>query len=211
MSASRGNAAPEGWKRPEAAFRFGRTPKGARSASRVLILLNAMKIRVDSLEYKCWHEVGHATVCLHLGGDVDFIEFLDGDARGQARARCVVTPEIARSVACGGFAAEVYLLKNGYAEQAPGDKRDIERIPFDSAVIDCLDFWGREVETYDGFTDAETTEFVNQAIGSDNRGGVVPIIAQHFSRMEELVRELCEARRVEGRRVRELLRRGIPR
>lgn len=48
--------------------------------------LSFMKIRVDSVEYKCWHEVGHATVCLHLGGDVDFIEFLDGDARGYARA-----------------------------------------------------------------------------------------------------------------------------
>jgi hypothetical protein len=65
-----------------------------------------MKIAVDSIEYKCWHEVGHATVCLSLGGDIDLIEFLAGDLRGHARARCVVTPEIERSVACGGFAAE---------------------------------------------------------------------------------------------------------
>jgi hypothetical protein len=171
-----------------------------------------MKIRVDSVEYKCWHEVGHATVCLHLGGDVECIEFLDGDARGHARTRCCdIPPEIERSVACGGFAAEVYLLKNGYAEQAPGDKRDIDRIPFDSAAIDCLDFLGRAVETYDGFTDAATREFVNHAIGSDGDGGVVPIIAQHFSRMQELVRELCEARRVEAGRMKELLRLGNPR
>jgi hypothetical protein len=40
-----------------------------------------MKIRVDSVEYRCWHEVGHVAVCLHLGGDVDFIELLEGDAR----------------------------------------------------------------------------------------------------------------------------------
>jgi hypothetical protein len=72
-----------------------------------------MKIIVDSDEYKCWHEVGHATVCLHLGGDVDFIEFLDGDARGSARTRCDDIPGTERSVACGGFAAEVYLLKKG--------------------------------------------------------------------------------------------------
>jgi hypothetical protein len=45
-----------------------------------------MKILIDSVEYKCWHEVGHATVCLHLGGDVDFIEFLESDTRGHARA-----------------------------------------------------------------------------------------------------------------------------
>jgi hypothetical protein len=170
-----------------------------------------MKILVDSVEYKCWHEVGHATVCLHLGGDVECIEFLDGDARGHARTRCChIPPEIERSVACGGFAAEVYLLKNGYADQASGDKRETDRIPFDSAVIDCLDFWRREVETYDGFTDAETREFLDHAIGSDHRGGVVPIIAQHFSRMQEVVRELRDAKRIDGRRIKELLGLGIP-
>jgi hypothetical protein len=48
-----------------------------------------MIIRVDSIEYKSWHEVGHATICLNLGGDVAFIEFLDGDVRGHARNRCL--------------------------------------------------------------------------------------------------------------------------
>jgi len=171
-----------------------------------------MRIRVDSVEYKCWHEVGHATVCLYLGGDVDFIEFLDGDARGHARTRCEIMPGNERSVACGGFAAEFYILKIGYAEQAPDDKRDIGLVPYDSAVIDCLDFWGRKLETYkDGFTEAETKAFVNHAIGLDGNAGVVPIIAQHFSRMQELVSELCEARRVEGGRVKQVLRLGIPR
>jgi hypothetical protein len=189
---------------------FASTPKDARSAS-ALILRDAMTIRVDSVEYKCWHEVGHATVCLHLGGDVDCIEFLDGDARGYARARCVVTPEIERSVACGGFAAEFYLLNNGYAERAPDDERDISQIVFDNATIDCLDFWGRDVGSYEGFTEAETREFVNPAIGSDGYGGVVPIFKQYFLRMQVLVRELCEARRAEGTRVKELLRPAIHR
>ena len=169
-----------------------------------------MKIRVDSVEYKCWHEVGHATVCLHLGGDVDFIEFLDGDARSFARARCVDTPEIERSVACGGFAAEFYLLKNDYAEQAPDDKRDINTIVFNNASMDGHAFWGREYSS-EGFTEAETREFMNHAIGSDGNGGVVPIIILYFSRMQELVRELRDARRVEGSRVKELLRIGISR
>lgn len=169
-----------------------------------------MKIRVDSVEYKCWHEVGHATVCLHLGGDVDFIEFLDGDARGAARARCVVTPEIERSVACGGFAAEFYLLKNGYAEQAGDDKRDINRVVFDNATIDGHAFWGRKLGD-DAFTQAEAREFMNHAIGPDGLGGVIPIFIQYFSEMQELVRELRDARRVEGRRVKELLRREISR
>lgn len=38
------------------------TPTNAQSASATLILPMRMKIAVDSIEYKCWHEVGHATV-----------------------------------------------------------------------------------------------------------------------------------------------------
>jgi hypothetical protein len=164
-----------------------------------------MKIRVDSVEYKCWHEAGHATICLHLGGDVDSIEFLDGDARGHAVAHCCdVTPEIERSVACGGFAAEFYLLKNGYAEKRADDERDISQIVFHNATHDREEFWGRKFGS-DGFTEAEDKEFMRQAIG------LTPIFDQHFSRMQELVRELFDARRVEGRRVKELLRLGIPR
>ncbi|MGP0083492.1 MAG: hypothetical protein ACLP0B_07680 [Steroidobacteraceae bacterium] len=169
-----------------------------------------MKIIVDSVEYKCWHEVGHATVCLHLGGDVECIEFLDGDARGYARARCVVSSGIERSVACGGFAAEVYLLNNGYAERAHDDKRVIDQIVLNNATTDCLDFWGRGIANYDGFTEDETRGFVTHAIGSDGNGGVVPIFKQYFSGMQRLVRELHDARRVEGSRVKELLRLGIP-
>ena len=169
-----------------------------------------MKIRVDSDEYKCWHEVGHAVVCLHLGGDVEFIEFLVGDARGHARTRCIGTPGTERSVACGGFAAEFYLLNNGYAEQAHDDKRDINRIVFDNASGDGHDFWDREYSS-EGFTEAETRAFMNHAIGPDGHGGVIPIIKQYFSQMQEVVRELLAARRVEGKRVKELLRAGIRR
>jgi hypothetical protein len=42
-------------------------------------------------------------------------------------------------------------------------------------------------------------------------GFVAPIFNQYFPGMQELVRELCDARKVEGRRVKELLRGGIPR
>jgi hypothetical protein len=169
-----------------------------------------MKICVDSVEYRCWHEVGHATVCLCLGGDVDFIELLPDDSRGHARARCVVTPEIERTVACGGFAAEFYLLNNSHAEQVRDDERDINRILFHNATHDREDFWGRKLGREEAFTEAEDRGFMNHAIGSDGCGGLVPIFSQHFSGMQELVRELCEARRVEGRRVKELLRLGIP-
>jgi hypothetical protein len=169
-----------------------------------------MKIVVDSVEYKCWHEVGHATVCLHLGGDVECIEFLDGDARGHARARCVVASEIERSVACGGFAAEFYLLNRGYAVQAPDDKRDINQVVLNNASMDGHAFFGREYSS-EGFEETETREFMNHAIGPDGRGGVVPIIDAYFSAMQELARELLATRKVEGWRVKELLGPRIPR
>lgn len=169
-----------------------------------------MKIVVDSEEYRGWHEVGHATVCLHLGGDVDFIEFLDGDARGFARASCIHNPELRRSVACGGFAAEFFLLNKGYAERAPEDHRSIDSVVFNNASTDGHAFWGRAYSS-EGFEEAETREFVNHAIGPDGNGGVVPIFDLYFSRMQELVRELLSARRVEGRRVKEILRLGTTR
>lgn len=169
-----------------------------------------MKIRIDSDEYRCWHEVGHATVCLHLGGDVDFIELLDGDARGHARTRCVIiSSEIEKAVACGGFAAEFYLLKNGYAERGCNDERDISMIVFHNATNDREDFWGRRLGTDEAFTAEEDKTFMHHAIGSDGYGGVVPIFNLYLPGMQELVRELCDARRVEGRRVKELLRIGI--
>ena len=164
-----------------------------------------MKVRVDSVEYRCWHEVGHATVCLHLGGDVDFIELLEGDARGHARARCVVTPEIERTVACGGFAAEFHLLNNSYAEQGPDDERDINRVLFHNATHDREDFWGRKLTKEEAFSETEDVAFMHHAIGSDGHGGVVPIFIQHFSEMQQLVRELCESKIVLGGRIKELL------
>jgi hypothetical protein len=160
-----------------------------------------MKILVDSVEYKCWHEVGHATICLHLGGDVELIEFLDGDARGHARTCCVVTPEIEKSVSCGGFAAEFYLLDKGYAERGGDDERDISQIVFHNATNDREDFWRRKLGRDEAFSNAEDEEFMHYAIEF-----VTPIFNQYFPEMQELVRELCDARRVEGRRVRELLR-----
>jgi len=160
-----------------------------------------MKILIDSFEYRCWHEVGHATVCLHLGGDVELIEFLEGDARGHARTRCVVTPGIEKNVVCGGFAAEFYLLKSNYAERANGDYRDVSQIVFHNATGDREDFWERKLAGDEMFSTAEDEKFMNHAIGS-----VVPIIEQYFPKMQKLVRVLCDASRVEGSRVKAILR-----
>ena len=102
-------------------------------------------------------------------------------------------------------------MNNGYAEQGPDDERDVSRILFHNATSDREDFWGRKLCSDEVFSEAEDREFMNHAIGSDGLGGLVPIFNQHFSGMQVLVRELCEARSVEGRRVKDLLRRGVPR
>src|SRR5580692_9679773 len=165
-----------------------------------------MTVRVDSVEYKCWHEVGHATVCLHLGGDIDFLELLEGDPRGHARARCLVTPGIERTVACGGFAAEFYLLNNRYAEKGPDDERAINRVLFHNATHDREDFWGRRLGRDEEFTEAEDQEFMNHAIGHGGFGGVIPIFDRNFYKMQELVKELRVLKRVDGKQVKQLLR-----
>ena len=102
-------------------------------------------------------------------------------------------------------------MNNGYAERGRDDERDISRIVFHNATSDREGFWGRKLGRDEAFTEAEDREFMNHAIGPNGHGGVVPLFNQHFSGMQELVRELCEARKVEGGRVKELLRFGTPR
>src|SRR5258705_12080163 len=116
----------------------------------------------------------------------DLMPALVLDARGHARARCVVTSEIEKSVACGGFAAEFYLLDKGYAERGRDDERDISQIVFHNATGDREDFWGRKLGRDEAFTEAEDREFMNHAIGS-----VVPIFNLYLPGMRVLVRELC--------------------
>jgi len=80
------------------------------------------------------------------------------------------------------------------------------RFVFHNATQDREEFWGRKLGRDEQFTTAEDTEFMNHAIGN-----VAPIFDQYFSRMQEVVRELFNVRRVEGTRVKQLLRLGIPR
>ena len=159
-----------------------------------------MKIIVDSLEYKAWHEVGHATVCIHLGGIVELMEFLENNLRGHARTSCVVLPEHNQSVACGGFAAEYYLLINKYAEQAVDDTRDINRVVFYNAIPDREAFWGRRLGEDEIFLVEEDRAFMNHAIQH-----VLPIFANYLPGMHLLVRELSHSKRVDGALIKKLL------
>ena len=164
-----------------------------------------MTISVNSDEFRAWHEVGHATVCLHLGGDLDGIEFLGGDARGFAVAHCCdVMPDMERSVACGGFAAEFYLLRAGYVDWI--DLQEITAIVFGNAWKDRQDFAGRTVTEDNDFTKEEDEEFMHHATQI-----VAPIFNLYFSMMQRVVSELLATRQIVGARVKELLQLGIPR
>jgi len=170
-----------------------------------------MKIRIDSDEYRAWHEVGHATVCLHLGGDLDGIEFLEGDGRGFAVARgCDVMPDKERSVACGGFAAEYYLLRAGCVDGVdlndPSAVAAVSDLVFSNAWRDHQAFIWRTVTEDNDFTKEEKEEFMLYAIEH-----VAPIFDQYFARMQTVVSELLAARKIDGARVKALLRIGIPR
>lgn len=162
-------------------------------------------IIMDSDEYRAWHEVGHATVCLHLGGDLDGIEFLEGDARGFAVARgCYVMPETEQSVACGGFAAEIFLLQagriHGIDVNNPKVLSEVSARVFGNAWQDHQDFIGRKVAEDNYFTKDEYESFMNYSIER-----VLPILHLYFERMKIVVSELLVERSIDGARVREIL------
>lgn len=160
-----------------------------------------MTIIVDSSEYQCWHELGHAVACLKFGGEVEFIEFLTNHPRGKAMARCIVMPDMNKLVACAGFAAEFYLLKNRLADKAPVDNRDINEIVFHNATADREAFWERDHTVGDGFSEQEDREFMNHAIEH-----VAPLFDHYFRGMAQLVNELCASRRLEGSRIKDVLK-----
>jgi hypothetical protein len=168
-----------------------------------------MVIRFDSDEYKAWHEVGHATVCLHLGGGLDGIEFLERDDRGFAVARgCAVMPDKERSVACGGFAAEFYLLRAGYVDGVdlndPKVVTEVSARVFSNAWMDQQAFVGRLVTEDNDFTSEESAEFMRYAIEH-----VAPIFDLYFAKMQIVVSELLADRKIDGERVKELIL-GLP-
>lgn len=168
-------------------------------------------IRFNSDEFKAWHEVGHATICLHLGGNLDCIEFLNGDAQGFAVARgCRILPETEKSVACGGFAAEFYLLNAGCVEGVDlSTKKGVEEASyhvFSNSWRDLQDFIGRSVTEDNDFTKEEKERFMNYAIQY-----VSPVFNLYFEKMKLVVHELLAERAIKGKRVRELLKIGITR
>jgi hypothetical protein len=162
-------------------------------------------IIMDSDEYRAWHEVGHATVCLHLGGELDYIEFLENDTQGFAAVRgCYVTPETEQSVACGGFAAEFLLLQAGLIERVnlndPKSVSELSARVFSNCWQDHQAFIGRVFTEDNNFSKEEKEAFMNYAIEH-----VVPILHIYYEKMASVVKELLASRSIDGARVRRLL------
>lgn len=155
-------------------------------------------MQVNSVTYECWHEMGHAFVCLALGGDVQCVELLDEQAIGRARARCVTNQYIRQKVACGGFAAEFVLLRDG--DIGPQDERDITQVIFRNATIDREMY--HSLESGAKFSKEQDKTFMNCAINE-----VVKIIRFYKVSIARAVEELEKDRCVSGARIKEIMNR----
>ncbi|MBE4404009.1 hypothetical protein HJ027_22850 [Vibrio parahaemolyticus] len=154
-------------------------------------------IHVNSKEYQCWHEIGHAFTCIHYGGDVEFVEFInDSESRGLARARCHTNEDIRHLVACGGFAAEFFLLRAGRLGSV--DERWITQELFKNATIDRESFFRKPSGS--DFSKEEDTQFMNVAVYT-----VKPELEQYESKFQVAVGELLANDRIEGNRLKEIM------
>lgn len=153
-------------------------------------------MKVNSTSYECWHEIGHAFVCIHLGGDVQSVELLEDHEKGRARARCITNQYIRQRVACGGFATEFVLLRDG--DIGTQDEREITQILFKNATIDREMFHSLNSEAE--LSEAQDREFMNCAINM-----VAPIIRRYKSLMAKAVDELEKNRCVSGERIKQIM------
>lgn len=159
-------------------------------------MFHETSMQVNSTTYECWHEIGHAFVCLHLGGDVQFVELLEGHQLGRARARCITNPSIRQFVACGGFATEFVLLRDG--DIGDQDENEVAQLIFRNATIDREMYHSLSPE--DSISEDQDREFMHCAVDH-----VVPIIRYYKPLMARVVKELEELRTISGERIKQII------
>lgn len=159
-----------------------------------------MKIELNSREYECWHEAGHALVCISLGGNVEFIEFVDDPAcPGKARTRCEVTQNIRQHVACGGFAAEYYLYQAGRLEAT---EKQFVTTALVNSFLDKQSFFGGNFEQKNGCWPKEMDiQFRDFAIYK-----VAPIVEKNVVALEEIATVLNTNGRIDSDQIKKILR-----
>lgn len=153
-------------------------------------------MEVNDLEYQCWHELGHAFTCIELGGDVECVEFLEDHEVGRARARCTTNQYIRQRVACGGFAAELVLYRDG--DLGPQDEKSMTQILFINATIDRTMYHSLDPDSE--LTKAQDCEFMNCA-----HEEVAPIIRHFKNEIAIAVAELEESKTISGERIKQLM------
>jgi hypothetical protein len=140
--------------------------------------------------------LGHAFTCIALGGDVVCVEFLEDHEVGQARARCTTNQYIRQRVACGGFAAELVLYRDG--DLGPQDEKSMIQTLFRNATIDRMMY--HSLESKSELTQAQDLEFMNDA-----NEAVVPIIRCYKNEIAIAVAELEESKTISGERIKEIM------
>ena len=154
-----------------------------------------MSIALNSREYDSWHEVGHAVVCLELGGAVHFVEHI-GDINHPARARanCKTTVIISPSVGCGGFAAEYLIYQRGLlASSVTSD--DFLQATRENSQHDREEFFGRSA-----LSERDLAYFEDFA-----KREAVPIVEKYFDKMHTVVNALVRDGRVTGEQIVQML------
>lgn len=153
-------------------------------------------MEINELEYQCWHELGHAFTCIELGGDVECVEFLENHDVGQARARCTTNQYIRQRVACGGFAAELVLYRDG--DLGPQDEQSMTQILFRNATIDRTMYHSLDPDS--DLTKAQDAEFMNCAYER-----VAPIIRRYKKEIAIAVSELKGSKMISGQRIKQIM------
>ncbi|WP_041666815.1 M50 family metallopeptidase [Sulfuricurvum kujiense] len=145
-----------------------------------------MQIIINSREYECWHEAGHAVVCLLHGGKVELMEIIqDKDHVGRARARCETTNSTRPKIACGGFAAEYYLYETGAIDVT---EKEFVQSALVNAFPDKKQFFGADYEQSNGCWPTEMDiRFRDYAIYQ-----IAPLLKNNHGLLKELANTLFE-------------------
>ena len=157
-----------------------------------------MTIDIESQEYQCWHEAGHAVLCLVLGGKVELMEIIrDEEHFGRARARCETTEATRRYIACGGFAAEYMLCINKMLDVS---EDQFVQIALVNAFPDKAMFFGADhVQANNAWPSAMDERFMHFSIKY-----VAPVLLRNCALLEELAEALLREDHLAERDINEI-------
>lgn len=131
------------------------------------------KIILNSPEYACFHEAGHAEVALRVGARVLEMELFREQPRSYGRTQIKKTEdrhiEQRRLIALGGFAAEFLLYSAGRLVNEDGTsptESEFIQYAYRNVALDFVAFWGTDNPTLLNKSQKEMDfEFMNYAVG----------------------------------------------